>query len=89
MKNMEHTERASNPEGPSDRFSRLIRSQPEMVCPYLGFEDDPETHASYASRSNYCHFQPEIRQATGREQRNYCLSTAFTLCPIYQPPPQK
>jgi len=53
------------------------------VCPHLGTFDDPETHFSFATASNYCYHvsPPEMIDLT--HQDVYCLSDEFKICPKF------
>ena len=53
-------------------------------CPFLGFEDDPETALSYPANLNYCHHAKPVCPVTLLHQREVCLSENFKNCPVYK-----
>ncbi|GEM_PF-7057811 len=55
------------------RFRRLINSQPQVECPFLGFRDDPDTRMRFASEDNYCHCQKRPQPVALDHQQMYCL----------------
>ena len=58
------------------------RYQPS-ACPHLGTFEDPETHFSFSTASNYCYHSspPEMIDLTHQEV--YCLSDEYNICPKF------
>jgi len=57
------------------------------TCPYLGLFDDPKTFSAYPSEWNVCHHVTPISTPTFGQQQNFCLSAAYSNCPIFNAPP--
>lgn len=55
-----------------------------IVCPYLGIYDDADTALAYPSPSNRCYRPPKPASISNPHQDQYCLSSAYTRCPIFQ-----
>lgn len=55
-----------------------------IICPYLGIYDDAETALAYPSPSNRCYRPPKPASVSNPHQDQYCLSGAYTRCPIFQ-----
>lgn len=53
-------------------------------CPYIGFEDDPETALAYPSPYNYCYHSKPISPVNLTHQRKVCLTLCYSDCPVYQ-----
>lgn len=54
-----------------------------IICPYLGIYDDAETALAYPSPSNRCYRPPKPASVSNPHQDQYCLSGAYTRCPIF------
>jgi len=54
------------------------------ICPFLGFEDDPETALAYPSPYNFCYHAKPISPVSLVHQRNICLAGEYSKCPVYQ-----
>jgi hypothetical protein len=66
------------------KFRRLLNGERIDNCPFLGFRDDQELRASYASSKNYCHCVEKPLPASRSQQEKYCLTSSFATCKIYQ-----
>ena len=55
-----------------------------IICPYLGIYDDADTALAYPSPSNRCYRPPKPSSISNPHQDQYCLSSAYTRCPIFQ-----
>lgn len=53
-------------------------------CPFIGFEDDPETALAYPSPYNYCYHSKPIAPVNLTHQRRVCLTLRYGDCPVYQ-----
>jgi LysM repeat protein len=53
-------------------------------CPHLGLKDDPRTILSYPTVWNYCQHCKPISVPKFEHQRAFCLTSDFTLCPVYK-----
>ena len=53
-------------------------------CPHLGLKDDPRTILSYPSVWNLCQHCKPISVPKFEHQRAFCLTSDFTLCPVYK-----
>ena len=56
------------------------------TCPYLGLSGDPETFSAVPSDWNVCHHVTPISTPKFNQQKNFCLQTEYTTCPIYNSP---
>jgi hypothetical protein len=65
------------PDGPDDETATA-------TCPYLGLADDAESHATYATDAHRCYRLENPTRIAAGHQDQYCLSDAFTSCPVYQ-----
>jgi hypothetical protein len=61
-----------------EKKTTLVKS-----CPYLGLVDDRESYTSYPSEWNVCYHVEPIAVPNHSHQEAYCLSTEFSLCPIF------
>ena len=55
----------------------------EFFCPWLGYEDDPETVLSYPAPYNFCHHCRPIAPVNLVQQGEVCLTPKYTDCPVY------
>ncbi len=55
-----------------------------IICPFLGIYDDADTALAYPSPSNRCYRPPKPASVSNPHQGQYCLSAAYTRCPIFQ-----
>jgi len=74
---------------PSDSISSFIqrtngKSHVSGFCPFLGFEDDPETALAYPALYNYCYHCKPISPVSLAHQRSVCLTPDYPQCPVYQ-----
>jgi LysM repeat protein len=53
-------------------------------CPFLGQEDDPQTHTDFSSSRNYCYRTEKPTPILLESQQSYCLTKDYPNCPIYQ-----
>lgn len=65
------------PDGPDDETATV-------TCPYLGLADDAESHATYATDAHRCYRLENPTRIASGHQEQYCLSEAFSTCPVYQ-----
>ncbi len=54
-----------------------------LTCPFLGFNDDPETAISYPSKYNCCYHARPVRSVSLKQQSEYCLTGEYSSCPIF------
>jgi LysM repeat protein len=54
------------------------------ICPFCGFKDDRETALSYPSEFNFCYHTKPIDSIALPHQHQFCLSSNFDKCPIFQ-----
>jgi len=54
------------------------------ACVYLGTYDDPRTHHSYPSNSNYCHAQTPPATIEPPYQSSTCLTSNWGNCPHFK-----
>ncbi len=66
------------------KFRRLLSGEHFDNCPFLGFREDAEVHASYASSQNYCHCVQKPMPASRSQQEKFCLTGSYAACKIYQ-----
>jgi len=52
------------------------------ICPFLGFEDDPETALAYPSPYNFCYHCKPISPVNMIHQRDVCLVGDYPQCPV-------
>lgn len=64
--------------------SKEKRGRETRICPFLGFEDDPETALAYPSPYNFCYHCKPISPVNMIHQRDVCLAGSFAQCPVYQ-----
>jgi len=74
---------------PSDDLSSFIqkaegKGHGSGFCPFLGFEDDPETALAYPASYNYCYHCKPITSVSLAHQRSVCLTQDYPQCPVYQ-----
>jgi hypothetical protein len=55
----------------------------DVVCSYLGLEDDPETVVAFPSPRNRCYRREKIQQINVTHQSNYCMQSVYSTCPIF------
>lgn len=55
-----------------------------LICPFLGFEDDPTTALAYPASFNFCYKCKPIASVNLAHQRNRCLTAEFTECVVFQ-----
>lgn len=53
------------------------------VCPYLGLQDDPETHVAFPSETNFCHHLKTPGPVNLEYQRTFCQSGRHLLCAVF------
>jgi len=58
----------------------LLRSK---LCPYIGFIDDRETALAYPAEHNCCYHAEPVTPVNLEKQREYCLSSRYSACPVY------
>ena len=63
-----------------------MKDTQEEMCPHIGLKDDPATSAAYPSVWNYCYRAKPIAIASLDNQRMYCLTAAYTACPLFLKP---
>jgi LysM repeat protein len=56
----------------------------EKVCPFLGLEDDPDTHTTFPTARNRCYKTRKPSQIALPQQVNYCLSQNYETCNLLQ-----
>lgn len=69
--------------GESDSSKERMRGETK-ICPFLGFEDDPETALAYPSPFNFCYHCKPISPVNMIHQRDVCLAGGYPQCPVYQ-----
>lgn len=57
-----------------------------VVCPYLGWCTDRDTFAAYPSEANCCHRGNSPAPVMLSHQASFCLSDAYSACPMYLQP---
>ncbi len=60
------------------------KGQVAGFCPFLGFEDDPETALAYPAPYNFCYHCKPITPVSLAHQRSVCLTREYPQCPVYQ-----
>ena len=55
-----------------------------LICPFLGFEEDPSTALAYPTKYNYCYKAKPIAPVSLAHQRLRCLTDSYTECPVFQ-----
>jgi len=60
------------------------RGAPPVVCPRLGFADDPSRHYSRPTALHRCFANVAPGLITNREQLDLCLGGRFATCPRFQ-----
>ena len=73
------TEKRTNGQEAAGKFTRDVG-----ICPYLGFEDDPETALAFPADHNFCYHCKPISPVVFDHQREFCLTPEFVHCPVYQ-----
>lgn len=53
-------------------------------CPFLGQDDDPQTHIGFSSERNYCYRTEKPTAVLNEQQQVYCLTKDYPGCPVYQ-----
>jgi hypothetical protein len=53
-------------------------------CPFLGQDQDPQTHISFSSEHNYCYRTEKPTAVLPEQQQKYCLTKNYPGCPVYQ-----
>jgi hypothetical protein len=61
----------------------LARRQVTMVCPLLGFVDDPENHFERPTSLHRCYANCAAPAISYAEQSDRCLSGQFSVCPRF------
>jgi len=61
-----------------------LSEKEEVICPYIAFEDDPDTAVAYPSVFNCCYHAKPVAPVTLAVQRKYCLSGKHQECQVYQ-----
>ncbi|GAB4546402.1 MAG: hypothetical protein Fur002_21450 [Anaerolineales bacterium] len=56
---------------------------PTNVCPFLGLQDDPDSHQAYASEANYCYRGANPQPIRITHQGKYCLEAAHAHCAVF------
>ena len=64
-------------------ISKSLINQPEGNCPYLGFIDDIHTRMAFPAEQNVCHKCKPLTPPKASHQREFCLSTRFSECPVF------
>lgn len=59
------------------------KGQEFTFCPFLGFEDDPDTALAYPAPENFCYHCKPIAPVNLAHQRSVCLTRDFNQCPVY------
>lgn len=54
------------------------------TCPHLGMLDDPSTVTLFPSDANYCAYCKQPAIPNYAHQSTYCLTQAYTTCPLKQ-----
>ena len=57
---------------------------PDIICPFLGTEIEPETHFQYSCEWNFCHKSDKPRQILATHQDDYCLKVQHKKCEVYR-----
>lgn len=52
-------------------------------CPFLGLQDDAETHMTFPSERNCCRHANPIQAISLYQQSAHCLSEAYIDCPVF------
>jgi LysM repeat protein len=55
----------------------------ELVCPYLGLIDDPETYTTFPSSRNHCQCARPSAAIQLDQQSSFCLTGNHVACPVY------
>lgn len=72
------TSKPSTPKGKTDKKDRE-----GLFCPFLGFEDDPETALAYPASYNFCFHCRPIAPINLVHQRMVCLTSKYEDCPVF------
>lgn len=56
----------------------------QVYCPHLGIVDDPSTCLSFPSPVNACHYCSPRTTPDLKHQGDFCLTSNFQNCPIFQ-----
>lgn len=72
------TSKPSTPKGKTDK-----RDREGLFCPFLGFEDDPETALAYPTSYNFCFHCRPIAPINLVHQRMVCLTSKYGDCPVF------
>ena len=72
------TGKPSIPKGKTDKKGRE-----GLFCPFLGFEDDPETALAYPASYNFCFHCRPIAPINLAHQRMVCLTSKYEDCPVF------
>jgi hypothetical protein len=54
-----------------------------LVCPYLGVVNDPQTRYSFPETLNCCHRVSHPQRVALDHQGEVCLSGSYSTCPVY------
>lgn len=64
--------------------SAEIKGKESGFCPFIGFEEDPETALAYPAPYNFCNHCKPIAPVSLGHQRSACLTREFANCPVFQ-----
>src|ERR1700690_1011572 len=64
-------------------MQELLKFSDTTTCPYLGLKSDSGTAFSYPSVANYCYHCQNPAVPLLSHQESYCLSGAYSECPVY------
>jgi nucleoid-associated protein YgaU len=55
-----------------------------MACPFVALESDRDLRSDEPDHRHRCYAEPDPAPRALAHQREYCLTAAFTTCPIFQ-----
>lgn len=66
----------------SENNPKSVYSRENLRCPYIGLVHDVNTFSEYPSDINYCHRSQPIALPVFVHQREYCLNSRYSECPM-------
>ena len=66
----------------SEDNPRSVYSRDNLRCPYIGLVHDVNTYSEFPSDMNYCHRSQPLALPILIHQREYCLSSRYSECPM-------
>lgn len=61
----------------------MTQEEYSAVCPYLGLQDDADSHATFATEAHRCFRLTNPTKIAAPHQEAYCLGAEHVTCPVY------